>query len=73
MQVNVRVQDDNDNAPVFRFDPYPVTVSESISINTTFLTVFATDEDIGTNAELTYSITEGDISGTGVIVCTILI
>lgn len=61
--MNVRVLDDNDNAPVFRFDPYPVTVSESITTNTTFLTVFASDDDIGTNAELTYSITEGDTSG----------
>lgn len=63
MQVNVRVLDENDNAPVFRFDPYTVTVLESSLVNTTFLTVFATDMDVGINAELTYSIAEGDTSG----------
>ena len=59
----MRVLDDNDNSPVFRFDPYTVTVSESISVNTTFLTVFASDDDAGSNAKLTYTITKGNTSG----------
>ena len=55
--------DENDNAPEFRFDRYPVTVSETVGPNTTFLTVFASDRDIGTNAELRYSIVEGNTTG----------
>lgn len=59
----MRVLDENDNAPVFRFPSYPVTVSETVLPNTTFLTVFASDRDIGLNAELSYSIVEGNTSG----------
>lgn len=55
--------DENDNAPIFRFPSYPVTVSETVLSNTTFLTVFASDEDIGLNGELSYSIEEGNTSG----------
>lgn len=63
MQVNVRVLDDNDNAPVFRFPSYPITISEAIASNTIFITVFASDADIDANAELTYSIVGGNTSG----------
>lgn len=62
-QVSVRVMDENDNAPIFRFPSYPVTVSETVLPNTTFLTVFASDEDIGSNGELSYSIEEGNTLG----------
>ncbi len=59
----MRVSDDNDNAPIFRFPSYPVTVSETVQPGTIFLTVFASDRDIGSNAELRYAIVEGNTSG----------
>jgi hypothetical protein len=55
--------DENDNAPMFRFPSYPVTVSETVLPNTTVLTVFASDEDIGLNGEISYSIVEGNLTG----------
>ena len=59
----MRVEDENDNAPEFRFPSYPVTISEAVLSNTTFLTVFASDIDLGRNAEITYTIVEGNTSG----------
>ena len=61
--MSVRILDDNDNGPIFRFDPYTFTISEAFVPNVTFLTVFASDRDIGPNAEITYSIVEGNTSG----------
>lgn len=63
MQVNIRILDDNDNAPVFRIDPYTITVFESTAPNTVILTTFASDSDIGSNANLTFSFIEGNTSG----------
>lgn len=56
----MRILDANDNAPIFRFDPFTITLSEAFAPNGTFLTVFASDRDSGSNAELRYSIPEGN-------------
>ena len=62
-QVTVRVLDDNDNVPFFRPTSYTVTIPESTIPNSVIRTVTAFDDDIGTNAALTYSISEGNTSG----------
>ena len=61
----VTVADANDNAPVFTessFDAYllkPSKLEQSLEL----ICVVATDEDIGTNADLTYVISKGDEYG----------
>ncbi|GIY81484.1 protein dachsous [Caerostris extrusa] len=50
----VEVQDVNDNAPAFEKSEYKVNVLESLSVNSQFLQVTATDMDTGNNARLTY-------------------
>ncbi len=63
----MRILDVNDNHPTFLFDPHPITISESTAPNTVILTIIAMDRDIGINAELTFTITAGNTSGTTVI------
>ena len=67
----VQVEDDNDNSPVFGLDSVPqVNLPESSPLGTRLPAVFlATDRDIGTNAEIRYSVTPDsftvdEISGT---------
>ena len=59
----MNVLDDNDNSPVFDPALYPVAISESTSAGSAVVRVFATDDDIGTNAMLSYNITRGNSSG----------
>ncbi len=62
----ITVDDLNDNVPFFEPESYPVFVSENTAVGTTVIRVMAFDNDIGTNAELTYSIftqTPGDVPG----------
>ncbi|XP_060035746.1 protocadherin gamma-B7 isoform X3 [Erinaceus europaeus] len=54
-QIRVVVVDANDNPPVFTQDVYRVSLREGMSSGTTVLTVRATDQDEGINAEITYS------------------
>lgn len=63
-QVTVHVLDDNDHNPVFDPALYPIAISESTSVGSTIVRVFASDNDIGTNAMLSYNITTGNASGT---------
>uniref|UniRef100_A0ABM0N157 Protocadherin Fat 4-like n=1 Tax=Saccoglossus kowalevskii TaxID=10224 RepID=A0ABM0N157_SACKO len=53
--VEIIVEDENDNYPIFNEDEYSVTIAEDHDVNAYILTVDATDADNGTNAELTYS------------------
>lgn len=62
-QVTVHVLDDNDHTPFFDPAGYPIAISESTSVGSTILRVFASDNDIGTNAMLSYNITRGNNSG----------
>ncbi|XP_060035775.1 protocadherin gamma-B4 isoform X9 [Erinaceus europaeus] len=59
-QIQVLVTDANDNAPVFSQELYRVGLPENASPGTTVLTVKATDQDEGVNAEITFSFTEAD-------------
>ena len=52
----VRVTDKNDNAPRFLAANYVRNVAETTSVNTILFQVTAVDDDIGINAEVTYSI-----------------
>ncbi|KAH9487879.1 long-chain fatty acid transporter fat1 [Bulinus truncatus] len=54
--VDIRVEDVNDNAPVFGSLSYTHTVSESTNIGTRVLTVNATDADSGANAVIYFDL-----------------
>ncbi|KAH3831076.1 hypothetical protein DPMN_104337 [Dreissena polymorpha] len=54
--VDIKVLDENDNAPKFNQDLYTVTISENINVNSTVAQVSATDKDLGKNAEIVYTI-----------------
>ncbi|XP_006891262.1 PREDICTED: uncharacterized protein LOC102854709 [Elephantulus edwardii] len=54
-QIRIQVTDANDNPPVFSQDEYRVTLVENVPLGTSVLTVRATDQDEGVNAEITYS------------------
>uniref|UniRef100_A0AAR2JXI0 Cadherin domain-containing protein n=1 Tax=Pygocentrus nattereri TaxID=42514 RepID=A0AAR2JXI0_PYGNA len=51
----IRVQDSNDNSPVFEKPSYKTRVPENTPKGTVILTVKAIDSDEGVNSELTYS------------------
>lgn len=53
--LQVTVLDTNDNAPVFQYHLPRVAVQENTEINTTLLTLRATDIDQGGNGEVNYS------------------
>ncbi|KAI4896769.1 hypothetical protein NFI96_025285 [Prochilodus magdalenae] len=59
-QILLNVLDTNDNAPVFSSTLYKATVSENVPLGTTVVVLNATDNDEGTNSEITYSIIKRD-------------
>ncbi|KAK3521773.1 hypothetical protein QTP70_018306, partial [Hemibagrus guttatus] len=54
--VEVTIMDANDNSPICNQATYDASFPEDIPINYGILTVGATDSDIGTNAEIQYSL-----------------
>ncbi|XP_059052501.1 protocadherin-like wing polarity protein stan [Achroia grisella] len=54
--LQINVLDCNDHSPVFEMQQYEASVREGASAGTTVLTLKATDQDIGKNAEVEYSI-----------------
>ncbi|GFR97049.1 fat cadherin [Elysia marginata] len=58
--IPIRVQDVNDNEPVFEYSFYNVTVSEIVLPNTPVVFVKALDKDVGSNGEVRYSIVDGN-------------
>ena len=55
--VTVSVTDVNDNSPVFDVRPvYRANASEALDLQKTIVVISATDADLGTNAEVQYSI-----------------
>ncbi|XP_070270869.1 protocadherin gamma-B7 isoform X26 [Myotis yumanensis] len=54
-QIRILVVDANDNAPVFSHSVYRVSIPEDVPPGTSVLKVSATDQDEGSNAEVTYS------------------
>ncbi|KAL1022554.1 hypothetical protein UPYG_G00029210 [Umbra pygmaea] len=60
----IRVQDINDNPPVFQDEPYSATVPEMANIGTSIIQVTATDADdptYGNSARLVYAVTQGQL------------
>lgn len=60
MSLAVLVADANDHSPVFSPKVYSKEVNEDISLGTVVLQVMATDDDDELNAEIRYTIIEGD-------------
>ncbi|XP_063784903.1 protocadherin gamma-B1-like isoform X25 [Pseudophryne corroboree] len=65
--IKITVMDVNDNFPIFAHEVFKVGLNESLPINTTVITVNATDRDEGVNGQITYSFskTSGNIHHTG--------
>ncbi|XP_063239987.1 LOW QUALITY PROTEIN: fat-like cadherin-related tumor suppressor homolog [Bacillus rossius redtenbacheri] len=61
--VRVSVLDENDNAPRFVLWEYKATIRSNLTTNWPFLKVRATDDDVGSSAEVEYSIYETQSSG----------
>ncbi|XP_062507613.1 protocadherin Fat 3-like [Corticium candelabrum] len=59
--VFVNVLDINDNGPIFRNEPYSFTLSENVTVGTSVFALHATDRDDGTNANVSYKLTAGNI------------
>lgn len=60
--LNITVGDVNDHRPEFVNSSYSANTVENSATGTTILKVFATDNDIGTNAQVIYSIERGSHS-----------
>ncbi|KAI4818747.1 hypothetical protein KUCAC02_004049 [Chaenocephalus aceratus] len=60
VRVYFNVLDVNDNPPVFNTSSYSSSVSESLPPGSSIVTVGASDEDDGPNAQLLYRIASGD-------------
>ncbi|XP_064609252.1 protocadherin Fat 4-like [Liolophura sinensis] len=54
--IAIHVTDDNDNAPAFQQDVFPVMVQESLDVGRPIITLTAVDKDEGDNARITYEI-----------------
>lgn len=54
--LQINVNDENDHSPIFELASYEAELRESSPIATTVLTVRATDQDSGPNADLEYNI-----------------
>ncbi|CAB3374160.1 Hypothetical predicted protein [Cloeon dipterum] len=54
--LKINVIDVNDHAPAFESSQYEATVRESVSVGSTVITLRATDQDSGRNAEIEYSL-----------------
>lgn len=62
--LQINVLDANDHSPTFEMNEYDASVRESVTVGTTVITLKATDQDVGKNAEVEYSIQS--INGGGV-------
>ena len=58
--VTIHILDANDFPPVFEQERYNVTISEAVPVGHSAVQVVATDGDTDTNAEIEYSILEGN-------------
>ncbi|XP_056139276.1 protocadherin Fat 3a isoform X1 [Lampris incognitus] len=63
VNVTITVLDINDNPPVFERRDQLATVPEDVGVGIEVLRVYAASKDIGTNAEITYSIRSGNEHG----------
>jgi len=61
--LQVNVLDANDHAPSFEWPEYDASVREGVPVGSTVVTVKATDQDTGRNAEVEYSIVSTTAGG----------
>nr|CAB3244827.1 protocadherin Fat 1 [Phallusia mammillata] len=59
VQVQIRIEDINDNAPRFYQSLYRVRVAEDLPTGAVLFWLQAQDPDFGTNGDLTYALTDG--------------
>ena len=59
--LTILVTDINDNAPVFEPSENNFVIEDDLSLGTIIITIKATDADIGSNANITYSISENGV------------
>ena len=57
--LTAEVEDQNDNSPIFIDGPYSTDVGENATGGFSFFQVTATDDDVGSNANLSFSLAEG--------------
>ncbi|XP_065199574.1 protocadherin-like wing polarity protein stan [Planococcus citri] len=57
--VYVNISDANNFPPVFDNAPYTASIFEDVPVGTTVLVVAASDNDVGQNAQITYSLASG--------------
>ncbi|XP_020490089.1 protocadherin-8 [Labrus bergylta] len=65
-QFTIRVNDENDNAPLFTKSVYEVSVVENNPPGAYITTVEAKDADLGNNGKITYRLVDGVIMGSPV-------
>uniref|UniRef100_A0A672SQQ8 Cadherin domain-containing protein n=1 Tax=Sinocyclocheilus grahami TaxID=75366 RepID=A0A672SQQ8_SINGR len=58
IKINVIVLDANDNAPVFSHSIYKASIPENFPKGSSVLRVSATDKDVGSNGDVTYSFSQ---------------
>ncbi|XP_073778503.1 protocadherin Fat 4 isoform X2 [Danio rerio] len=62
--VNIVLLDVNDCAPVFELSPYTISVQENLgNLPKNILQVVARDDDLGTNGQISYSLSSGNDAG----------
>lgn len=54
--LQINVLDANDHSPVFEMNEYDASIREGVSIGSTVITLKASDQDVGKNAEVEYSL-----------------
>lgn len=62
--LQVNVLDCNDHAPTFESEQFDTNIRESATVGSTVITLRATDQDIGKNAEIEYTIESVNGGGT---------
>lgn len=62
--LQINVLDANDHSPMFEMNEYDASVRESVTVGTTVITLKATDQDVGKNAEVEYTIESINGGGT---------
>lgn len=56
-QLVVHIRDENDNAPILSHDHYTMSVPENTPVGRSVVSLEASDDDVGANARLFYSLT----------------
>ncbi|XP_013421944.1 cadherin EGF LAG seven-pass G-type receptor 2-like isoform X1 [Lingula anatina] len=58
--VNIAVSDANTHRPIFQGEPYSTRVLENVPVRTSIYKVVALDDDVGTNAQIEYTLQDNN-------------